>query len=100
MLSADQVLYSDDFRSNERTFDLLTQVVGRAGRGAKQGRAVIQTFTPENDVIRCAARQDYDSFYEQEIQLRRLRDEPPFRDILVLTASGPTRRECSGCAPG
>ena len=50
---------------------------------------MIQTYTPDNDVIRFAAGQDYDSFYEQEIQLRRLRDEPPFRDILVLTASGP-----------
>ena len=57
-------------------------MVGRAGRGAKQGRAVIQTFTPENDVIRCAARQDYDSFYEQEIELRRMRLCPPFGSCL------------------
>ena len=86
---ADQSLFVDDFRAGERTFSLLTQVVGRAGRGAKQGRAVIQTFTPENDVIRCAARQDYDSFYEQEIELRRMRLCPPFRELFVLTASGP-----------
>ncbi len=89
LISADLSLYVDDYRAGERTFSLLTQVVGRAGRGAKQGRAVIQTFTPENDVIRCAARQDYDSFYEQEIELRRMRLCPPFRELFVLTASGP-----------
>ena len=89
VISADLSLYVDDYRAGERTFSLLTQVVGRAGRGAKQGRAVIQTFTPENDVIRCAARQDYDSFYEQEIELRRMRLCPPFRELFVMTASGP-----------
>ena len=62
VLSADQSLYSDDFRSNERTFDLLTQVVGRAGRGKYPGRAVIQTFAPENPVLHLAARQDYFRF--------------------------------------
>ena len=89
VVDADLSLSAADFRAGERTFSLITQVVGRAGRGEKRGRAVIQTYTPDNDVIRFAAGQDYDSFYEQEIQLRRLRDEPPFRDILVLTASGP-----------
>jgi len=63
-------------------------VVGRAGRGGKTGRAVIQTYTPENDVIRCAARQDYDSFYESETRLRRLRRLPPFADLFTLTISG------------
>ena len=87
VVSADQSLYVDDYRAGERTFSLLTQVVGRAGRGEKGGRAVIQTFTPENDVIRCAARQDYDGFYEQEIALRRLRGCPPFADLFVFTAS-------------
>lgn len=84
----DLSLYVDDFRAGERTFSLLTQVVGRAGRGEKTGRALIQTFTPENDVIRCAAKQDYDHFYEVEIQTRRLRGYPPFRDLFVLMASG------------
>ena len=88
VVSADQSLYVDDYRAGERTFSLLTQVVGRAGRGAKPGRAIIQTFTPDNDVIRCAARQDYDAFYAQEIALRELRRCPPFRDLFVLTASG------------
>ena len=87
-VSADQSLYVDDYRAGERTFSLLTQVVGRAGRGVKPGRAIIQTFTPDNDVIRCAARQDYDAFYAQEIALRELRRCPPFRDLFVLTASG------------
>ncbi len=88
VISADQSLYVDDYRAGERTFSLLTQVVGRAGRGEKRGRAIIQTFTPDNDVIRCAARQDYDAFYQQEIALRKLRGCPPFRDLFVLTASG------------
>lgn len=88
VVAADLSLYVDDFRASERTFSLITQVIGRAGRGSKQGRAVIQTYTPENDVIRFAARQDYDSFYEQELQLRQARGYPPFQDMLVFTASG------------
>ena len=88
VVSADLSLYVDDYRAGERTFSLLTQVVGRAGRGSKLGRAVIQTYTPENDVILCAAVQDYDSFYRQEIALRQVRGCPPFRDLFVLTASG------------
>ena len=88
VVAPDLSLYVDDFRAGERTFSLLTQVAGRAGRGEKQGRAVIQTFTPDNDVIRCAARQDYDGFYEREIELRRLRNDPPFAQHVVLTASG------------
>lgn len=88
VVAPDLSLYVDDFRAGERTFSLLTQVVGRAGRGEKKGRAVIQTFTPENDVIRCAARQDYDQFYEEEIALRQLRRYPPFADLTILTASG------------
>ena len=87
VISADLSLYVDDYRAGERTFSLLTQVVGRAGRGAKGGKALIQTFTPENDVIRTAARQDYDAFYAHEIELRRLRNCPPFQDLFVLTAS-------------
>ena len=88
VVAPDLSLYVDDIRAGERTFSLLTQVVGRAGRGEKQGRAVIQTFTPDNDVIRFAARQDYENFYATEIEMRRLRGLPPFRDVIVLTASG------------
>ena len=88
VLAADLSLYLENYRASERTFSLLTQVVGRAGRGGKAGRAVIQTYTPENDVIQCAARQDYDRFYESEIQMRRLRRLPPFADLFTITISG------------
>ncbi len=88
VLSADQSLYSSDYRAGERTFSLVTQVIGRSGRFEKPGRAVIQTFTPENQVIRQAAAQDYDSFYEAELSLRRVTGAPPFSDMYVLTATG------------
>lgn len=84
VVSADQSLFSDDFRSNERTFDLLTQVVGRAGRGSLPGRAIIQTFAPENPVLHLAARQDYFSFAKRELAYRRALLYPPFVDILVI----------------
>lgn len=84
VLNADQMLYNDDFRSNERAFDLLTQVVGRSGRGKYPGTAIIQTFTPENPTFRLAARQDYDAFYQSEIRFRRAMLYPPFSDILVF----------------
>lgn len=87
-VSADQLLYTGDIHAAERAFSLLTQVVGRAGRGEKKGEAVIQTFTPDNDVIRFAAAQDYDSFYEQEIRGREVRGLPPCGDLFVLGASG------------
>lgn len=89
VISADQGLYIDDYRASERTFSLITQVVGRAGRGSKEGRAVIQTYTPENDVILDAARQDYDHFYEGEIGLRRVRLCPPFVSFFVIHVSAP-----------
>jgi len=88
VLSADISLYVDNYRAAERTFSLLTQVVGRAGRGGKTGRAVIQTYTPGNDVIGSAAQQDYDSFYESEIRMRRVRRYPPFADLFTFTVSG------------
>lgn len=89
VLAADLSLYVDHYRAAERTFSLLTQVVGRAGRGEKAGRAVIQTYTPENDVIRAAAAQDYERFYESEVRLRKLRRDPPFADQFVVTVTGP-----------
>ena len=88
VLSADLSLYVDNYRAAERTFSLLTQVVGRAGRGGKSGRAVIQTYTPGNDVIQCAARQDYEGFYQGEIRMRQLRRYPPFADLFTFTVSG------------
>ena len=88
VLAADLSLYLEHYRAAERTFSLLTQVVGRAGRGGKSGRAVIQTYTPENDVIQCAAQQDYGRFFENEIRMRRLRRLPPFADLFTITVSG------------
>lgn len=88
VISADQSLYCGDYRAGERTFSLITQVVGRSGRGEKPGRAVIQTFTPGNETILQAARQDYLSFYDSEIELRRLQGTPPFADLLAITVSG------------
>ena len=89
VLLADQMLYITDFRAHERTFSLITQVVGRSGRGVKPGRAVIQTYTPQNQVITMAARQDYDSFYTREIELRQLSGSPPVKDLITITVSGP-----------
>ncbi len=88
VLSADQALYSGDFRSYERTFSLLTQVVGRAGRAKDKGYAVIQTSTPENSVIKLAAQQDYDSFYNDEINMRKVMLYPPFVKLCVVGFSG------------
>ena len=88
VLSADQSLYCSDYRAGERTFSLITQVVGRSGRGSKPGRAIIQTFTPENETVKFAAKQDYESFYEAEIELRKLQNAPPFSDIFAITVSG------------
>lgn len=93
VVSADGQLYSDDYRSLERTFSLLTQVVGRAGRGKYSGSAIIQTMTPENPVIRFAATQDYDSFYETEMQIRKLMTYPPYCDLCTFTFSGISDRE-------
>ena len=88
VLSADMSLYMSDYRANEKTFSLITQVVGRSGRGEKPGRAVIQTFTPENQVITLASQQDYDSFYKSEITLREVLGSPPVRDLISLSATG------------
>ncbi|MDR2361047.1 MAG: primosomal protein N' [Oscillospiraceae bacterium] len=81
VINPDNALYSCDFRAGERTFALITQVIGRAGRGDKPGRAVIQTFTPENQVIRLSAAQDYERFFESEIGLRQLSGNPPFTEL-------------------
>lgn len=88
VISADQSLYVSDFRAEERTFSQITQVVGRAGRGAKKGRAVIQTYTPQNEVIRLAAIQDYNGFFRREVEMRRALGNPPVQDLISVTASG------------
>ncbi len=88
VVDADQSLYQESFRATERAFSLITQVVGRAGRGERSGRAVIQTVAPRNSVIRQAAHQDYDSFYQEEIGLRRNQGYPPFCSYYRITLSG------------
>jgi len=88
VLLADMSLYMDDYHANERTFSMLTQVVGRAGRSKKRGMAVIQTNNPDNDTIRLACKQDYEAFYASEIRLRKLLVFPPYCDIALLTLSG------------
>lgn len=82
VLSADMSLNVDDFRSDEKTFDLITQVCGRAGRGKYSGKAIIQTYDPENETIEFSKTQDYKSFYNREIEVRRLLTYPPFCDII------------------
>lgn len=84
VLSADQYMYTGDFRSYEKTFSLLTQVVGRAGRGNSPGRAIIQTFTPESDLLKLCAKQDYEAFFENEAVIRKAMLYPPFADICVI----------------
>jgi len=84
VLNADQTLYSNDFRAYERAFSLITQVVGRSGRGDREGRAVIQSVTPQNPVISLAADQDYHEFFRQEIVARRAMLYPPFCDLCVV----------------
>lgn len=88
VILADQSLYAGDYRAGERTFSLLTQVIGRSGRGKKEGRAVIQTFTPENETILNSAAQDYEAFYRSEIELRKLQNAPPYMQFYSVTVTG------------
>lgn len=96
VLSADISLYVDNYRAAERTFSLLTQVVGRAGRGGKTGRAVIQTYTPGNDVIRCAARQDYDAFTKARSGCAGCGGILPLRTFSLSPFPERRRAGCSG----
>lgn len=89
VLLIDRSLYAGDYLGYERTFSLITQVVGRSGRGAKKGRACIQTFSPDHYVLTLAAKQDYKEFYEQEIAVRRALIFPPFCDICLVAFSSP-----------
>ena len=88
VLDADLSLYTGGYRAGETTFNMLTQVVGRAGRGDTPGRAVIQTLVPEHQVIRLAAKQHYDGFYDLEIRLRQAQSAPPFGDLAAVTFTG------------
>ncbi len=98
VLKTDNSLYAGDFRAYERTFSLLTQVVGRSGRGGKRGRALVQTFSPEHYVINLAARQNYPAFYEEEIKLREAMLYPPFCDIISVGFSSLMDKPCEQAA--
>lgn len=84
VLGADQYLYSNDYRCGEKTFSLITQVVGRSGRAEKHGAAYIQTVAPENTIIQNAARQDYEAFFAEELAIRKIGLQPPFCDLAVI----------------
>ena len=93
VLDADQSLYAQDYRARERTFSLITQVVGRAGRRFDTGKAVIQTYSPTHPVILTAARQDYEAFYEREMETRQALQCPPVCGLTVLTAVGEVEQQ-------
>ena len=88
VLDADLSLYSGSYRAAETTFNMLTQVVGRAGRGDTGGQAIVQTLVPDHPVLNLAAKQDYDGFYEMEIRLRQMLGNPPFGDVAEITFTG------------
>ena len=98
ILLAEQGLLLDDYRANERTFEMLVQVAGRAGRYEKEGRAVIQTYMPENQIIKYAVNQDYKKFYELEIRLRKAMVFPPFCDICAINISSEFENEAVSAA--
>lgn len=98
VLGADGSLYSDDYRSFERTFSLLTQVVGRSGRGNSPGTAVVQTVDPDSSVILLAKEQNYDAFYEQELLCRKLMIYPPYCDICQVGFTSENREEAEAGA--
>jgi len=88
ILAADLSLYADDYRAGERTFQLLTQAAGRAGRGREKGEVVIQTYSPEHYAIQTASNQDYEAFYEEEIAYRELMGYPPAEQLLAILIAG------------
>ena len=94
ILDADQSLHFEDYRAGERTFQLLTQVSGRSGRDKKQGKVVLQTFTPNNWVLQLAAKQDYIGFYKKEINIREVTGFPPFATVIRILFSGENEQNC------
>ena len=93
VLLADTTLYLDDYRAGERTFSMLTQVIGRAGRGDKAGEAIIQTANPDHECIRLACAQDYASFFDTEIRLRRALCFPPYCDVALVSITSHDEKE-------
>src|SRR6056297_1386689 len=88
VITADTILNLPDFRSSERTFQLMTQVAGRTGRGSIPGEVIIQTYTPENYSIKASKNHDYTEFYKQEIELRKKLEYPPFVKLVNITIKG------------
>ncbi len=98
VLNADASLYLDDFRAGERTFSMLTQVIGRAGRAEKRGIAIIQTHNPKNEIIKLAAEQNYKAFYERDIKIRSAFTFPPYCDIALVSITSRDEVACLKCA--
>ncbi len=94
ILDADMSLHFSDYRSGERTFQLITQVAGRSGRAEEKGKVVLQTFDPENAVLRYATSYDYEGFYENEISLRAAMAFPPFSKIVRVLVTGEDDKKC------
>ncbi len=93
IVSVDNFLYDSDFRSSEKIFSLITQVIGRAGRMGEGGKAIIQTFAPEHEIMQLSAGQNYKKFYENEVSVRKLILSPPFCDVCVINFSGKEETE-------
>ena len=98
VLAADMSLHVNDFHAAERTFALLTQAAGRAGRGKLPGNVVIQTYDPDHYAIRTAKEQDYEAFYDKEIEYRRLMHYPPVWNMLLVHVTSPDESECGSMA--
>lgn len=98
VVNADNSLYNESYTASEHAFDLITQVIGRAGRRNKKGCAVIQTINPNNEILNYSANQDYVSFFDNEIEMRRLMIYPPFCDIYCVTFSSENENSAALCA--
>lgn len=98
VIAADVTLNIPDYRSSERTFQLITQVAGRAGRGDEQGKVIVQTYEPENYALLAAKEHDYEQFFQQEIRLRRFMAYPPFSDLLMVNFTDPDETQCLATA--